>query len=344
MYKSAEVKEHAFQAFSKLLKSEQLPVCVLLCGPETLLVDWALDGLKKRIVNPACESLDLVSFSDEDVTEADIIAACETLPLMSERKLVVVKKDPADLPEISDYIAKLPESCVLCFVCDAPDKRKASFKAADKYGRVFDFTSLDEQTLGAWGAKKLSAMGKSASSRDIVRFAYDAGYFDKERNYGLYNLENDLKKAAALYDGAQISFEQLSEISSGQSETAVFKLLDCAFSNRKGEALQLLNNTVKAEMPSKQISAILRFHGLLCSQLEIMVEARERREAGQDKGTVKSEMGINPYRLDKALAASERQSLKRLKAALAEAYKIEEDIKSGKLAAKLAMELFIAKL
>ena len=97
--------------------------------------------------------------------------------------------------------------------------------------------------------------------------------------------------------------------------------------DRKSEAMRMLNEY-------ENISDILRFHGLLCSQLEIMVEARENPNIA----------GINPYRLKKAIEASSKLSTARLKAALSACYKIENEIKSGRIDARLSLELFIAKI
>ncbi len=329
-----KTQEHSYKILNRVIKSGELPSVILLYGKERFMVDWAWRSLKKAVIEPAAESLDFTVFDDKDTSEEELIAACETFPLMSKRKMVLVKN--FELGQ-SSYLNALPKSTLLVFALEKIDKRKSFYKSIEKIGLAYDFTPLDEAGLAGWARKRCDKISKPV----LLQFASEAGYFDKDRSYGLYDLENDLLKAAALYrDNTDISLEELMFIASAEDENNAFKLLDAAFAEKKGEAMRLLNNSVKAEKASQQMGAVLRFHGLLCSQLEIMLEARQRKEAGKNL----SEMGVNPYRLQKAVAASERLTSARLKAALSGCYRIESDIKSGKMPARLALELFIAKI
>ena len=106
-----------------------------------------------------------------------------------------------------------------------------------------------------------------------------------------------------------------------------------------------LNSCVHEMFAEKQADGVvLRFLGLLCSQLEIMVEARERGGRDGDPYGVASEMGANPYRIKKAMQASYKKKYSELKESLAAAYDIEKNYKSGQIDAYLALELFIAGL
>ncbi|MDO5441053.1 MAG: DNA polymerase III subunit delta [Bacillota bacterium] len=318
MYKT---QEHPYKLLKRVIASKDLPAVILLHGKERFMIEWAIKSLKNAVVNPATESMDYTLFNEKDDTEMEIIAACETLPFMSERKVVVVKDIDVDL---SDYISDIPNTTLLIIVQNTVDKRKSLYKKIEKIGLAYDFTALDEATLVSWVHKRIPNISK----QDILMFATTAGYFDKDRSYELFSFENDLAKAKALYEGKEvITYEDMLAISSADTENNAFKLLDAAFSDRKSEAMRMLNEY-------ENISDILRFHGLLCSQLEIMVEARENPNIA----------GINPYRLKKAIEASSKLSTARLKAALSACYKIENEIKSGRIDARLSLELFIAKI
>ena len=65
------------------------PRVMLLTGKEDFLVDWSKTYIKNAVINPATEALDCVSFGSE-TDPNEIIEACETVAMMSERKLVVV--------------------------------------------------------------------------------------------------------------------------------------------------------------------------------------------------------------------------------------------------------------
>ena len=332
------------------------PKVLLLCGKETFLVDWAKGFIKDKVISPVTAALDCVTFSESGLDPYEIKAACETVPMMSERKLVIVEncdiftaQTPKDMnsegaAELASYIPHLPETTLLLFTSTKPNKTKAIYKAVEKCGIIYDFTPLDDATLSGWMAKRLRAAGKAASPKDLITFAKSCGYGDTERSYTLHNLENDLKKAIAGTDKDVLTLDDFMESAAGQAETNAFRLLDSAFSGRKNDAFSILNATIDVQQPSKEARVILSFLGLLCSQLEIMAEARERLDEGQSMFQIQTEMGTNEYRLKKALSACSKKTTAQLKESLWRAYQTEKDIKGGSLEGRLSLELFIAEL
>ena len=352
--------EHPSKTIVKMVQAAEQngiwPRVMLLCGKETFLVDWARGFIRDKVVSPATAALDYTVFSESGLDPYEIISACETVPMMSSRKLVIVEncdiftaQTPKDMnaegaAELASYIPQLPESTLLLFTCGKPNKTKAIYKAVEKCGIIYDFVPLDDATLSGWMAKRLRAAGKAASPRDLITFAKSCGYGDSERSYTLHNLENDLKKAIAATDNAVLTLDDFMESSAGQAETNAFRLLDSAFSGRKNDAFSILSATIDLQQPSKEQGTILSFLGLLCSQLEIMTEARERLDDGQNMFQVQTEMGTNEYRLKKALSACGRKTTAQLKETLWRAYQTEKDIKGGSIEGRLGLELFIAEL
>ncbi|MBQ9881159.1 MAG: DNA polymerase III subunit delta [Synergistes sp.] len=359
-YYDKKNEEHAFRTFGRMAADAKnggpLPRVLLLCGKEDFLVDWAAKEIRNIVVEPAVAELDCSVFSEDGCTADDVIAACETVPLMSSKKLVIIESmdilsaakpsdmNSADVQALTDYIPQLPESCLLMFVSPKADKRKAICKAIAKTGLVYDFKPLDDSSLISWMQKRLSSAGRSASKGDMLRFAKNSGYGDAERSYSLYNLENDLKKLFALTDNKYLSAEDFSAAGEGEPETAAFAILDAAFSGRKGYALTVLHNSIDSQLASKETGIVLQFLGLLCSQLEIMLEAAERKNEGQSQQEIESGMKVNPYRLRKAQAAAAGRGVEKLREDLFRAFQIEKDLKTGFMDPRLELELFIAGL
>lgn len=349
-------EEHAFKIFQRTLQSEALPSVMLLFGTEDYLVAWALGELSAKLVNPAAAAMDRIRFSEETINVSDIIAACETLPMLSEKKLVIVEDCDAfwsgrpssmnaqEQQDMADYLKNVPGDTLLVFTAGKADKRKALYKAVTKTGIAYEFTPVTGETLKGFVSKRVSAAGKKASSSEINKFIHLTGYGDKDSEYTLYNMENDLKKAFALSEGTQISEADFEAAVTGNADTDVFALLDSAFSGNKDAAFTLLRNNISGELPSYVDGVIFRMIGLLCSQLEIMLTAKERLEEGQSVHELPKAMGVNSYRLQKALEASANRNASQLSKSLDAAYQLERDIKSGAMPGLLALELFIASL
>ena len=351
--------EHPFRTIRKMMTAAKetggYPRLLLLCGREEFLLSWALGYLKEELVNPATEALDYSYFSAEDLNVFDVIAACETLPMFSTRKLVAVEAEKlltgtkndgvsTGAAELADYLPGIPESSCLVLVSSRVNKTRSLYKALEKHGIVYDFGPLDGASLGAWMQKRFQSAGLAADRQMLLSFAYGNGYGEKDSDYDLYSLENDLKKVIAYADGPAVKPEDLRIAESRRLETDAFRLLDSAFSGEKAAAYQILNNSIELSQPSKAQGVLLQLNGLMISQLELMLEYSERKAEGQSYQQILQGMGINRYRLDKLIPAAQRRSTGQLKRNLFDALKIDRDMKSGIIDIRLALEVFIAGL
>ena len=352
--------EHPSKTIVKMITNAKetglWPRLLLLCGKEDFLIDWSKTYVKDQIVNEASAALDCNIFSESAINAYDIIAACETVPLMSERKLVIVEdadifsaQSPKDmnkeeLDALTSYLPNIPETTLLMFTCLKPNKTRSIYKSIAKHGIVYDFVPLDDAMLSSWMAKRLKAQNRSAKPEDMLAFAKNCGYADPDKTYTLNSLENDLKKVFASTDKTVLTLDDFMESSSAAAEVNAFKLLDSAFGGKKGDAMTILHNTIDTQTPSKEMGAVMSFLGLLCSQLEIMVEGKERLEEGQSFYELAADMGGSEYRLKKALEACRNKNATELRTSLDNAFQIEKDLKSGNIDGRLALELFIAKL
>ncbi|MBR6025964.1 MAG: hypothetical protein IK069_04320, partial [Firmicutes bacterium] len=173
MYKA---KEHPFKTVSKMIKDGSYPSVILLYGKERFLVDWALKAISDSVLNPVTREMDMAVFSEKEDSVSEIIAACETVPFMSEKKVVIIKDIGIDSSEdFTEYLSNVPETTLILISQEKADKRKAFFKKVEKCGLAYDFGELDEASLVSWVNKRFASKGKSIARNDIIRFASDAG-------------------------------------------------------------------------------------------------------------------------------------------------------------------------
>jgi len=349
-------EEHAYKTFQKMLKAGVFPPVLLLFGKEQYLVDWAAKEMINALVNPASLALDLNRFSEEAVRISDIVNACETLPVFSSRKVVLAQdcdflfsaqsfpgeKDAQE--QLADYLKDPSPTTLLIFTAVKADKRKSLYKTIAKSGIAYEFTSIEGKSLADFIKKRLRASGKTASDQAIRTFVELTGYTDRESEYTLHNVVNDLQKAVALAEGPEVTALEFQEAAAGNSDTDAFALLDAAFSGNKGKALELLRNIIAAEKQSYSDGAVFLLIGLLCSQLEIILIAKERLLEGESFNSLPQSMGVKPFRLRKALEAAGNRSIEQIAESLGSAFGMEHDIKNGILPADLVLELFVAGL
>ncbi len=127
----------------------------LIYGEEPYLVNYNKKKLCDALV-PADDNMNRTVFSEMKVAVKDIIALSDTLPFMSEKRLILLedsgffKKAPADADELTDYIKKVPEETVIIFSESEVDKRGKLYKAVEKNGRVVFCKEQSTETLIKW--------------------------------------------------------------------------------------------------------------------------------------------------------------------------------------------------
>lgn len=345
-----KVQEHAFKRIASDVKGGDIPSLVLLHGKEQYLVEWALDLIASKFVNDAMRAFDYVSLRDETATLDAVTEACETLSMLSPRRVVVVTGfsplegkrqkgfSEADETQLAEYIRNIPDSTILILTCETPDKRKKLYKACEAAGRVYDFTTLSEKDLTAFIVKRFKTAGKICKQSVINEIIQNSGYYHKETDYNLYNLENDLKKIIAHSEGEEITGSDVLGVISGNLESYIFALMDSISTGKKGEAFKLLYSILgKGENVYKILSMVI-------SQYELTLDVKELREQGYLPADIVKTLGIHEFRVKKALSIGEKYTTASLRKTLTRAYETDRNIKTGLIGQNLALEMLIATI
>lgn len=348
---------HAFVKIEADIKRNKIGNLVLLHGQEQFLVEWARDRLIGVYTNEAVRTLDLTVFEEDQWTAAQVIEACETMPLFSARKAVVINglanvwkasgkgcvpKEEAD--RLVAYLTDLPETLLLIITTqETEDDRKnrqltALRKAIQANGTVYEFTPLSRSDLSKFVRKRFRTAGKDIHPQLIDRLIEQSGYNNKDIAYSLFDLENDIQKIVFHAGLGEISQEDIDLCLSGTLEQGVFKLLDAVSANRKGDALSLLHQLLAGGMKPMKIQS------MMAGQLEIMLCGLELRAEGAGFEEIRKRLNVNEYRLKKAMRAAGRYEADDLRRILCRAFAVEGDIKSGRLSMEMALEMFVAEM
>jgi hypothetical protein len=117
---------------------------VLLHGRESFLTGIYEKRLTERFVSQAAAFMDIIRLDGEETTANVVIAACDTLPMTSEKRVVLLENYPgdesslasSDAKALADYIPLTPSYTLLVITSDAVSKRSALYKAITGSGLV----------------------------------------------------------------------------------------------------------------------------------------------------------------------------------------------------------------
>lgn len=98
---------------------------------------------------------------------------------------------------------------------------------------MYEFDTLSESDLIKFIIKRIKLAGKTCQANVIEEFIENSGYYNKETDYTLYNLENDLKKIIAYAADDEIIMQDVLSVISGSLETYIFALIDSISTEKK---------------------------------------------------------------------------------------------------------------
>jgi DNA polymerase-3 subunit delta len=120
-------------------------------GSERLLVERAVDAIRAAVDDMGAPGFNVEVFDGRGLDAARVISAARTLPMMADRRFVLVRHAEAMTPteqnELAAYFADPSESTCLVLIADKLDGRGKLAKAAKKTGALIDAKPLRGREL-----------------------------------------------------------------------------------------------------------------------------------------------------------------------------------------------------
>ena len=146
--------------FYQAVNAGQFAPVYLFTGPEEFVKREALQALRDKLLPPGLETLNDVTL--EGVTAQQITDAAQTLPVMCDRRVVVVrdwppllpvksKNEEAEVAWIQKWLDDPPDTCCLVFYMrQEVDGRKKLSALLKKKAEVVTFELLSDAELARW--------------------------------------------------------------------------------------------------------------------------------------------------------------------------------------------------
>ncbi|MGN1201230.1 MAG: DNA polymerase III subunit delta [Candidatus Caccovivens sp.] len=221
---------------------KKIEPCYLVQGEDILLYDKALELIKKSS-NLQLEEFNLVIFDDDSFEGDSVIDACQTLPMGSEKKLVLLKNITKITEnfkkKLKDYLKSPVEStCLVIF----------------DFFNKFDFIISEKVSAKRLDDKSLQELIVSALKSHQKTITTDACQNLIESCCNYYSLiKNEIDKLVAC-DDHEITSKIVEDLVCKETEFTVFELTDALSKRDADKAVALLN---LMEKDTKTFSLIL---------------------------------------------------------------------------------------
>lgn len=313
-----------------------LKLVYLIFGSQELRLEQALDRLKQRFSAAGDLDFNLQTFRGEGADAEDIIAACNTMPFMSERRLVIVrgldKMPKAGLDLLAGYARAPSETTTLVLVAEKVDRRLALYAAVDALGGVAEYKAPRRSEFPAEVVKLFAERGRTVG-RDAAEALVRAVGHDLTR------LSVEVDKVVAWAGGERtLSRADLEEVMSSTAQTSVFEFLDALGSRDARAALHHIANLIaQGESPHG-------IHAMAVRHVRDLVTAETLRRRGETSSAALASMLKRPeWRVRDLPRQAGRFSPGELVRALRRAPASEQEMKTSR-DARLALERWVLEV
>lgn len=254
----------------KPIKQKPLKPVYLIHGDGKMISD-ALNRLKKRISNQFDLDFNFDQFNGSEANAAEIIQAANTLPFMSEKRLVIVKEieklSKADTQQLAQYAENPSELACLVLVTGSVNKTSQLYKAVEKIGEIAEYTlSKLNKSPTIWIKEQFKERGKLVSdslARHLLRVV----------GSDLLRLTTEIEKISLYYDEDRIlDPEEIDIVITKSSDISIFDLSSSIGERNIRKALDILHFLLQQKEAPLAILNLIARHFRLVLRTKVWVE------------------------------------------------------------------------
>lgn len=332
--------------FEKNLKGNKIDNCYIFCGTDENLIRESIDNMVSKLINPSFKELNYVRYDGAKVNNDLLLNSCETLPFMSDKKIVEVYRakfledgnvkgsgdgKAIDFNELSKYITTLPTYTVLImYYIFESERDKVSGKVKKLEGKA-TVVKVDK-LKGASLQNKVKEIFQSRGKKiDKAELSFFCSIIDNNMNI----VSNEIDKLICYTEGRDIAREDIITLMPPKSENDIFNLVDYLSQRNIKKSIDILNELIyKGDKPSIILYMIER-------QFKLLLALRVGNEGGKGHEVLAKNLKLHPFIAEKMVKQSQKFTLEALRKNLKLCVEVESLIKSTSIDDKTALEMLI---
>ena len=162
-------------------------------------------------------------------------------------------------------------------------------------------------------------------------------YFLERTGDEMENIRMELEKLICYTMGREvITKEDIDAVGTVHVNSRIFEMTAAIVAGNRTKAMELYEDLLTLREPP------MRILFLIARQFNQLLLAKELSAGGSGKGEIASRLKVPPFAAGKLLGQAKAFSREQMIAYVKHCVEIEEDVKTGKLSDRLAVELLIA--
>ncbi len=329
---------------NKQIKSGRVLPVYFFYGEEQYLINKRIADIVEKIVTPGMEEFNYFIFDDKKIDVEKVMEAVEQYPQMSDKKVVLVKNSgffnsqtSKEYKRLKEAFLDMPTDTCLIFTENNFDKKKVkNLDIINECGASVCFEYLPINKLEIWLEDKFNKQGKKIFPKELSYMVKVCG-----PSLGRLSIEFD-KVLNCVGDRVKVTYEDIDSVVDKTAEYQIYELVNNIFENKSSLArrqLKFLLGNRDEVSPTSIISGINAklYELLMCKHLKSI--GASANEIGEYFLYKRPSFVVN-----KTINESNKFSERYLQTMMKKGLQYDCDIKSGKIAGDVAVELYLTEL
>lgn len=305
-----------------------LPV-YLIVGEDQLKRQTVIERLRKRLAQFGELSFNSDVFSGDSADGKTIVAAANTLPFASEKRLVQVnsveKLKKADVEAIVEYLSSPSESTVLALLGEGKlNKASKLYKACQAISpkAIIDCTPFKRYELGG----KVQSM---ARTHGVEFTPAAASTLIDLVGTNTVALDSEIRKVALAHRGADaVNENEIMSLVARTAEVKPWEVVDSFAARNLARCIKLFNEYLSSLSPKDRERAGSSLLYQCNTRIRELITVISLGNRGESNGVAKK-LGIPDWRAKNLFKWARSYSLEELEAALIASRDVEKAMHSG---------------
>ena len=324
----------------------------LLFGDDSFSVREALAEMKAHVGTPDLRDVNTNTLDSADVSFAELEATCNTVPFLSESRMVIVlglvskfeqSRSPrrrsgrregrlalGEWDKLADYLPTVPETTDLVFVDGRLNRNNPLKTRIRSHLTEREFPMPQGTALRNWIKTRAEAKGADVAPAAVNLLAETIGG-------DLDSLDSELGKLASYRVDGRVEEQDVRELVTYAREANVFAAVDAIIEGRAGVAIRLARQLLESGQPPSYLLA------MIARQVRLVLLVKDLRQDRVAPNEMGRRLRLSDYPLKKTLAQEGRFSHERLVEIHGKLLETDLAIKTGAMDEDVAVEVLIAE-
>ncbi|MFO7602023.1 MAG: DNA polymerase III subunit delta [Candidatus Desulfacyla sp.] len=306
-----------------LLKHGRLGKVYLFYGPGEFRIEKVLREIRETLIPESARDFNLQIFYGVETTPpADITDAACSLPFLSQKRLIIVRRTEnipgSALESLIPYIENPVESTCLIFISSKTDFRKEFYKKIRASGGAVHFKPLYDRQVMPWIKRFAGELGLNITEEGCA-------YLQAIVGNRLRDLYTEMEKLYLRHGNKTVGDAEIRELAINSRIYTIFELMDEISLRRRENSLAILNRYLEEEGRD----AVFGIIGMLNRQIRLIIQAKSITEKGGRSADVAKKLQVQPFLANKVLQQAQNWRINDLEHALHLLYQADRHLKSG---------------